>query len=79
MANRYIYKPLTPYIPMGLKEFIQRLFPRGYVSLDARGVSRIISQVGFLKEGNSFLSFSFFNDCNRSIQESYSIKKEAFE
>jgi len=47
---------------MELKEFMRRLFPRGYISLDARGVSKIISQVGFLKEGNSFLSFSFFND-----------------
>lgn len=67
MENRYIYKPLNPYIPMELKEFIRRLFSRGYVSLDARGVSNIISQIGFLKEGNSFLSFSFFNDCSRSI------------
>jgi len=44
---------------MKIKEIIQRLFPRGYIILDTRGVSRIISQVGFLNEGKSFLSFSF--------------------
>ena len=66
--KQHIYKPLIPYVDMGLKEFMRRLFPRGYVFLDARDVSKIISQVGFLKEGNSFLSFSFFNGYNRGIQ-----------
>jgi len=46
---------------MGLKNFIQRLFPRGYISLDKRGVSHLLTQIdSFKREGYAF-SFSFLN------------------
>ena len=58
--KQYIYKPHIPYVDMGLKEFIQRLLARGYVSLDKKGAIRLLSNIDFFRgKGYTFL-FSFF-------------------
>jgi len=40
---------------MGLKNLIHRLFPRHYMVLDKRGVTRLLSNIDFFREGKSFL------------------------
>ncbi len=66
MIYRNIYKPHIPYVDMGLKEFIHRLFPRPYMVLDKRDVSHIISQIDFFKEKGYALSFLFLNNYNHT-------------
>lgn len=47
---------------MGLKDLMQRLFPRPYLVLDKRGVKNILSQIDFFREeGYAFFS-SFLNN-----------------
>ncbi len=70
MIYRNIYKPHIPYVDMGLKEFIHRLFPRPYMVLDKRGVSRLLSHIDFFKEGKTFL-ISFLNNYNQNPPLTY--------
>lgn len=60
MPYRRLFKPLYRIIVMGLKQFIRRLIPRGYVSLDQKGVSRLLKNIDSYRGGDLFLLFSFF-------------------
>ncbi len=46
---------------MGLKNLIQRLKPKEYVSLDAEEMKKLISTMNFIKERESPPSVSFLN------------------
>jgi len=51
---------------MGLKEFIHRLFAKGYMPLDKKGVTGLLSNIDFFREKGYALSFLFLNSYNHT-------------